>query len=38
MGMLTQEEFENKLHSKYPEVKIIGKYKGYKNKINFINK
>ena len=34
--MLTQEEFENKLNSKYPEVKIIGKYKGYKNKINFI--
>lgn len=37
MGIkFTQKEFEDKLHSKYPNIKITGKYDGYKNKIKYI--
>ena len=37
MGIrFTQEEFENKLHSKYPDVKIVSEYNGYSKPIKYI--
>ena len=37
MGVkFTQEEFEDKLHEKYPNVKITGKYNGYAKPIKYL--